>query len=78
MSHIFGWPAMMRRKTAAAYCDVSEPAFEREVNAGRLPTPVMFGGREHWHRATLDVDLARIAGHATDWRKESKLYSDAG
>ena len=69
------WPAMMRRKTAATYCDMSEAAFEREVNGGRLPAPVMFGGRQHWHRATLDQDLARIAGHATDWRNKSPLYA---
>lgn len=69
---------MMRRKTAAAYCDVSEPAFEREVNSGRLPAPVMFGGRQHWHRATLDQDLARIAGHVTDWRSTSTLYGGSG
>ncbi len=68
------WPAMMLRKTAAAYCDLSEAAFEREVNAGRLPAPVTFGGRAHWHRASLDSDLARIAGIMADWRKESKLY----
>jgi hypothetical protein len=40
------WPAMMKRKTAAAYCDMSEAAFEREILAGRLPGGVTFGGRE--------------------------------
>ena len=68
------WPAMMLRKTAASYCELSEAAFEREVNAGRLPAPIMFGGKQHWHKVSLDQDLARIAGLMTDWRNESKLY----
>jgi len=42
------WPRMLKRKTAAQYCDLSEAAFEKEVIAGRLPAPVMLGGREHW------------------------------
>lgn len=29
-------PRMMKRKTAAQYCDLSEAAFEREIIAGRL------------------------------------------
>jgi hypothetical protein len=65
---------MMLRKTAAKYCDLSEAAFEREVNAGRIVAPVMFGGRPHWHKAALDQDLKRIAGLMADWRTESKLY----
>jgi hypothetical protein len=66
------WPAMMKRKTAAAYCDMSEAAFEREILAGRLPGGVTFGGREHWHRGALDAALARIAGLADipDYRRE--------
>lgn len=74
MAAVNAWPAMMLRKTAAAYCDLSEAAFEREVNAGRLPTPIMFGGKQHWHRVSLDKDLERIAGMMNDWRKESPLY----
>lgn len=56
------WPGMMKRSTAAAYCDLTEPAFEREVLAGRLPSGVMFGGREHWLKEALDKAQARIAG----------------
>jgi hypothetical protein len=56
----------MRRKTAAAYCDLSEGAFIREVAAGRLPQGVTFGGREHWHKPALDAALARIAGEIVD------------
>lgn len=33
------WPAMMLRKTAAAYCELSEAAFEREVASG-LPRKI--------------------------------------
>lgn len=53
---------MMKRATAAAYCDLSESAFIGEVAAGRLPAPVDFGGRDHWFRPALDKALAAIAG----------------
>lgn len=69
------WPAMMKRRTAAAYCDLTEAAFEREVLSGRIHQPVMLGNRQHWHRDTLDKDLARIAGVGGDWRTESNLYA---
>jgi len=29
------WPRMMRKKTAMAYCELSEAAFKREVFSGR-------------------------------------------
>ena len=58
------WPAMMKRKTAAEYCDMSEAAFEREIMAGRLPSSVMFGGREHWRKESLDAAFSRLAGEA--------------
>lgn len=66
------WPAMMKRKTAADYCDMSVPSFEREIIAGRLPSGVMFGGLEHWHKEALDRALAVIAGEAVvpDYRKK--------
>ena len=53
---------MMKRTTAAAYCDLSESAFTGEVAAGRLPSPVTLGGREHWFRPALDRALEAIAG----------------
>lgn len=56
------WPAMMVRKTAMAYLDLSEVAFEKEIAAGRIPDGVMFGGRPHWYKAALDSALAVIAG----------------
>ncbi len=60
------WPAMMKRATAAQYCDISIASFEREIVAGRLPAGVIFGGREHWHREALDRALLAIAGADTD------------
>lgn len=69
-------PRMMVRPRAAHYCDLGERAFGREVEAGRLPPPVMLGGREHWSRLALDEYLARIAGEtAGDWRKDQPLYA---
>lgn len=56
------WPHMMKRATAAAYCDLSDAAFIGEVAAGRLPQGCHLGGREHWFRPALDKALASIAG----------------
>jgi hypothetical protein len=57
---------MMRRKTAAAYLDMTEAAFEREIVAGRLPSGVTLGGRLHWRKECLDKALARLAGEGDD------------
>ena len=67
----FGWPQMMKLKTAAAYCDLSVGAFEGEVLVGRLPSPVTLGRRDHWHKPALDAALASIAGgnEVPDWRE---------
>lgn len=72
------WPEMMRRKTAAEYCDLSEPAFEREVAAGRLPIGVLFGGREHWRKAALDKALDYLTGVAAVPAYRQKLHERAG
>ncbi len=68
------WPRMMKRATAARYCDMSEAAFEREITAGRLPSPVMLGGREHWCIKALDRALDSITGADAepDYLKELK------
>jgi len=72
------WPAMMKRPLAARYCDLSIAEFEREVMAGRLPSPVVLGDREHWSRAQLDKALAVLTGEEqADWRKGSPLYKAA-
>lgn len=68
------WPAMMKRATAASYCDMSEAAFEREIIAGRLPSGVMFGAREHWRKEALDAAFERISGgteDVPDYRREA-------
>ncbi|NBC37323.1 hypothetical protein GTZ99_12260 [Novosphingobium sp. FSY-8] len=49
------WPAAMLRKTAAAYVDMSEAAFLRDVAAGRLPSPQRWGdGKERWLKDAID------------------------
>ena len=69
------WPRMMRKATAAAYCDMASTEFEREVCQGNLPLPVMLGGGERWSRVLLDEYLERLTGERVpDWRKETKLY----
>jgi LPS sulfotransferase NodH len=68
---------MMKRKTAAEYCDMSEAAFEREIIAGRLPAGIMFGGREHWRKDALDAAFARLSGDTVpDYRR--RLRGDYG
>ena len=58
------WPRMMKRQTAAQYCDLSIAAFEAEITAGRLPSPVMLGRREHWCIKALDRALDVLTGDA--------------
>lgn len=60
------WPAMMKRQTAAEYCDMSVAAFEREIIAGRLPAGIMFGNREHWSKDALDAAFERLAGGSNE------------
>lgn len=66
------WPRMMKRKTAAEYCDLSESAFENEVAKSRLPSPVMLGGREHWSQLALDRALAILTGdeQLPEWEQD--------
>lgn len=71
-------PILMLRRTAAAYCDVSEVAFEREVAVGRLPQPVLFGGKEHWDRRAIEAAIDALTGGVKDWRAESPLYKNQG
>lgn len=68
------WPMMLKRSTAAAYLDLSEAAFEREVAAGRLPMPVQLGKRDHWNRVAIDEAVARLNGpaDAPDWRQRAR------
>jgi predicted DNA-binding transcriptional regulator AlpA len=69
---------MMRRATAALYCDLTAAEFEREVAAARLPGPVKLGNSEHWSRVAIDEHLNRLTNDTTpNWRSKSKLYNDA-
>jgi len=54
------WPEMMRQRTAAAYLDLSESAFIREVYRGTLPNPALLGGRQSWNRQQIDKAIARL------------------
>lgn len=64
------WPRMMKKATAARYCDLTTPEFSREVACGRLPLPIKLGNAEHWDRNQLDEELNRLTGQARDWRDE--------
>ncbi len=65
------WPRMMKRKTAARYCDLAEAAFVREVMSGKLPGAVIFGGHEHWDRIAIDKALDAISGNRlSSWEEE--------
>lgn len=78
MKHIPDWPRMMKRSTAAAYCDLTVAELEREIAAGRLPSPIKLGSTEHWSRVELDASLERLTGEGPqDWRKGSPLYGNA-
>jgi hypothetical protein len=70
------WPGLMRRETAARYCDMKVSEFEGEVTSGRLPNPIMIGRGERWNRRQLDEALDRLSGTTTpDWRSGSNLYA---
>lgn len=66
------WPRMMKRKTAAEYVDMSESAFENEVAQGRLPAPIILGGRDHWCQRSLDRALGMLTGDEDqpEWEKD--------
>lgn len=70
MKHAPYWPRMLTRAKAAAYVDLPATKFMQEVAAGRLPMPVRIGGQEHWDRNALDLELDRLSGSFTDWRKD--------
>lgn len=66
------WPRMMKRATAALYCELSIAGFEREIASGRLPVPVKLDGTDHWCKVTLDEHLDVLAGRTSgyDWERE--------
>lgn len=70
------WPMMLKRNQAAAYLSLSPAEFEREVNEGRLPVPVMLGNSEHWSRRKLDEAIEEMHGGVEDWRGKLGLKRD--
>jgi hypothetical protein len=57
--------------------------FQREVDAGRLPKPSMFGTTERWSRVQIDQmvepeanDVARDC--EPHWRLKQPLYAQEG
>lgn len=78
-------PILMKRKTAAAYCDMAEAAFMRSVTIGDLPQPISIGNKDYWHRSAIEgaVTLLENGGTAGlkrgiggTWREDSSLYKD--
>jgi hypothetical protein len=68
----------MLRRTAAAYLDMPETAFEREVASLRLPMPLLIGGKERWDRRAIDAAIDKFTGERPhNWRREAKFYIDA-
>src|SRR3546814_14487305 len=74
------WPAMMLRKTAMAYCDMSEVAFLREVATGVFPNQIKVGARLYWSRNQHDAEIDQAFGKheikPRDWRKARWNYTD--
>jgi hypothetical protein len=66
---------MMRRRTAALYCDLTIAEFEREALNPGFPAPVQLGRQLHWSRPQIDAYLERLTGdRIPDWRESAKLY----
>ena len=66
-------PRMMRRTTAAAYCDMTTAEFIRWADA---PMPVIIAGEERYSRPQLDAALDRLTGDAMpDWRRNAPVYA---
>lgn len=72
------WPEMMLQRDAADYCSLSIAAFDREVYAGRLPRPILLGGKEHWRKSVIDRALdvmtgdAAIMGNEASYRRKTR------
>lgn len=69
------WPIVMKRATAAAYCDMSVASFEKEVALGRLPGPFVIGGLRHWSRKDIDQHIDLLAGGVDNWEAAVPMYA---
>lgn len=50
------------RKEAASYVCVSVGTFDRLVQNGELPQPLLLGGRKVWDKHSLDRSLDEMSG----------------
>lgn len=74
------WPRLMKLANAAAYCDMTVGAFEREVLAGRLPAARVIGGKDHWDKAAIDraIDILMGNSDTPDYRRKLReRYGEA-
>lgn len=50
-----GWPRVLRRELAAAYCGISASTLDAAVSVGRIPRPFAIAGNVRgWLRDDLD------------------------
>lgn len=59
--------AALKRQEAAALLSVSEPFFDKLVEAGIVPKPVKMLGAKRWSRRALDEALERLATGEAGW-----------
>lgn len=60
---IQGWPALLNRTQAAAYCGMSVSDFDKCVKRRLLPSPVKLPVRRQlWSRAAIDTQVSKQSG----------------
>lgn len=59
--------AALKRVEAAALLSVSEPFFDKLVDQGVLPQPVVLLGQKRWSRRSIDEALERLASGSAGW-----------
>lgn len=72
------WPALMRRKTAATYLDMSEASFERQIAQGVFPGAVRIGRVAYWRKDAIDAAVARLSGAESDMPDYEKEFWSRG
>ena len=55
-------PRGLSREQAAEFCGMGPDLFDRQVQAGKLPLGIKFGGRVVWDRAALEYAFDRLSG----------------
>jgi hypothetical protein len=69
------WPGLLKRESAAKYCDMKPAEFDKAVASGDLPSPIMVNGKHLWRRA--DIDALEPGNPLYGWRDRSALYAKA-